>query len=48
MQLLGKLAVVAKWRGMAGSTIECYSLWVKQFLRFSARAHGGWTHPSQF
>jgi hypothetical protein len=26
MQLLDKLAVVAKQRGMAGSTIECYSL----------------------
>jgi site-specific recombinase XerD len=46
MRLLEKLSVVAKQRGMAESTIECYSQWVKQFLRFSAAAHGEWKHPS--
>ncbi len=47
MRLLEKLSVVAKQRGMAASTIQCYSLWIKQFLRFSAVAHGGWKHPSK-
>jgi site-specific recombinase XerD len=47
MRLLEKLSVVAKQRGMAESTIECYSLWIKQFLRFSAMAHGKWVHPSE-
>jgi hypothetical protein len=47
MKLLEKLSVVAKQRGMAESTIECYSLWIKQFLRFSAAAHGGRKHPSR-
>jgi len=47
MRLLKKLSVVAKQRGMAESTIECYSLWIKQFLRFSATAHGKWVHPSE-
>ena len=47
MRLLERLSVVAKQRGMAESTIECYSLWVKQFLRFSATAHGRWRHPSE-
>src|ERR1700733_14869422 len=47
MRLLEKLSVVAKHRGMAESTIECYSLWIKQCLRFSAVAHGGWKHPSE-
>jgi integron integrase len=47
MKLLEKLAVVAKQRGMAESTIECYSLWIRQFLKFSAVAHGGWKHPSE-
>jgi site-specific recombinase XerD len=47
MRLLEKLSVVAKQRGMAESTIECYSLWIKQFLRFSAAAHGKWVHPSE-
>jgi site-specific recombinase XerD len=47
MRLLEKLSVVAKQRGMAESTLDCYSLWVKQFLRFSAAAHGGWKHPSE-
>ncbi len=47
MRLLEKLSVVAKQRGMAESTIECSSLWVKQFLRFSARTHGKCVHPSE-
>ena len=47
MRLLEKLSVVAKQRGMAESTIECYSLWIRQFLRFSAVAHGKWVHPSE-
>jgi integron integrase len=47
MRLLEKLSIVAKQRGMAESTIQCYSLWVKQFLRFSAVAHGAWKHPAE-
>ncbi len=47
MRLLEKLRIVAKQRGMAESTIDCYSLWIKQFLRFSAVAHGGWKLPSE-
>jgi len=47
MRLLEKLSVVAKQRGLAGSTIDCYSLWVMQFLRFSAAAHHQWKHPSE-
>ncbi len=46
MKLLEKLSIVAKQRGLAESTIDCYSLWVKQFLRFSAVAHSGWKHPA--
>lgn len=47
MKLLEKLAVVARQRGMADSTIDCYSLWVQQFLRYSAGAHGEWKHPAE-
>ncbi|HZZ45039.1 MAG TPA: site-specific integrase [Tepidisphaeraceae bacterium] len=47
MKLLEKLSAVAKQRGMAPSTIECYSLWIKQFLKFSKAAHGEWKHPSE-
>ena len=47
MRLLEKLSVVAKQRGMAESTVDCYSLWIKQFLRFSAVAHGKWKHPCE-
>jgi integron integrase len=47
MKLLEKLSAVAKQRGMAQSTIDCYSLWIKQFLKFSKVAHGEWKHPSE-
>jgi hypothetical protein len=47
MKLLEKLSAVARQRGMAQSTIDCYSLWIKQFLKFSAVAHGAWKHPAE-
>ena len=47
MKLLEKLSVAAKQRVMAQSTIECYSLWIKQFIKFSAAARGAWTHPAE-
>jgi site-specific recombinase XerD len=45
MKLLERVSVVARRRGLAANTIEAYSLWIKQFLRFSARRHGTWRHP---
>ena len=47
MRLLEKLTIVAKQRGMAESTVQCYSLWIKQFLRFSATVHREWKHPAE-
>jgi site-specific recombinase XerD len=47
MKLLERLDVVARRRGMADATIEAYSLWVKQFLAFSARRHGAWKPPGE-
>jgi integron integrase len=46
MRLLDKLAAVARQRGLAESTVDCYSLWIRQFLKFSAAARGVWTHPA--
>lgn len=45
MKLLEQVSVVGRRRGLAANTIEAYSLWIKQFLRFSARWHGTWRHP---
>ncbi len=47
MRLLERLEVVARRRGMADNTIYTYSLWVKQFLTFSASRHGGWKRPEE-
>jgi hypothetical protein len=47
MKLLQQLEVVARRRGLAGNTIDAYSLWVRQFLSFSAERLGTWTHPEK-
>src|SRR5690606_1343179 len=47
MRLLERLDVVARRRGMADTTIYTYSLWVKQFLTFSASQHRGWKRPEE-
>ena len=45
MKLLEQLAVVAQRLRLAPNTIKVYRSWVKQFLTFSAAAHGAWKHP---
>jgi integrase len=45
MKLLEQLHVVARRRGLSDRTVKAYSLWVKQFLTFSAGRLGDWRHP---
>jgi integron integrase len=47
MRLLEQLMVVARRRRLADATVEVYTHWVRDFLRFSADRHGTWTHPTQ-
>jgi integrase len=47
MKLLERLNVVARRRGLADATIAVYVAWVKRYLTFSARRHGGWKRPEE-
>ncbi|MFT3788617.1 MAG: integron integrase [Tepidisphaeraceae bacterium] len=47
MRLLDQLAVVARRRRLADTTIDAYSHWVRRFLAFAADRAGRWTHPAQ-
>ncbi len=47
MRLLEQLFIVARRRRLAQNTIDVYSLWVRQFLTFSAQRHGSWKPPEQ-
>jgi integron integrase len=47
MRLLEQLRVVGRRRRLADATIDAYSHWVRDFLRFSAARLGGWRHPAQ-
>src|SRR2546423_646535 len=44
MRLLQRVADVAMRRHLARVTIECYQMWIEQFLRFS-RIEGHWRQP---
>src|SRR4051812_33185185 len=46
MRLLQRLAHVAKRQHLADATVECYSGWVKRYLRFYCTA-GHWRHPAE-
>ena len=47
MKLLEQLATVARQRRLAANTIDAYSLWVRQFLTFSASRYGTWKYPAE-
>jgi site-specific recombinase XerD len=46
MNLLDRLAEVARLRRLAANTCDAYSGWVRDFLRFSRGADGAWRHPA--
>src|SRR5690348_15614086 len=46
MKLLERVMEVAMRRHMAKVTIECYQMWIGQFLRFS-RVQGRWREPHE-
>jgi integron integrase len=45
MKLIERLCDVAKRLHLAAATIECYSRWVSEFLRFHRGVAGEWVHP---
>jgi integron integrase len=47
MKLLEQLVLVARRRRLADNTIEAYSHWLQDFLRFAAAQHGAWKHPAE-
>ena len=47
MRLLQRVRDVALRRHLARSTIECYSRWIEQFLRFHRHRDGQWRHPRE-
>ena len=46
MKLLQRVCDVGLRRHLAKVTIECYQLWITQFLRF-CRVEGKWRHPRE-
>jgi hypothetical protein len=44
MKLLQRVRDVGLRRHLSKGTIQCYQLWIGQFLRFS-RVDGNWRHP---
>lgn len=46
MRLMERLDAVAARRRLAPRTIECYRMWIKDFLHFS-RVDGRWRHPNE-
>ena len=47
MRLLEQLAIVARLHRLAQNTIDVYSLWVRQFLTFSAARYKSWMRPEE-
>jgi integron integrase len=47
MRLLEQVALVCRRRGLADSTCDAYSLWIRTYLRFCADRHGAWRRPEQ-
>jgi integron integrase len=47
MKLLEQLAATARLRRLAQNTIDVYSLWVRQFLTFSAGRYKSWMRPEE-
>ena len=46
MVLIQRIEAVGRRRRLADSTIECYQMWARQFLRF-CRIGGRWRHPKE-
>ena len=46
MRLLERVAMVARRRRLAETTIDCYSVWIRRFLAFHREAQG-WRHPKE-
>ncbi len=46
MNLLERVRDVATRRHLASATIECYQVWIRDFLRF-CRVDGKWRHPRE-
>lgn len=46
MKILDRVSDVGMRRHLAKSTLDCYQLWIEQFLRF-CRLDGCWRHPRE-
>jgi site-specific recombinase XerD len=47
MKPLEQIVVVGRRRGLADTSIDAYSSWIRNYLAFSAQRHGSWKSPQQ-